>query len=162
MLGSSGDLYVIDHQDARMGPFSYDLASLLYDPYATLGDAMIADLYNYYLLGFKAAIITEDICIAREVAVGDERQRVQAEEVHLEEPGLLDLGHRVLSRDRHVLARADPRQRDALEEVAVRDDDAGRVLAGVAVDALELDREVEEPAVRGLVAQLRQGVRAER
>src|SRR5882672_2759857 len=84
MLGSNGDLYVIDHQDARMGPFSYDLASLLYDPYATLGDAMITDLYNYYLLSFKAAIITEDICIAREVAVGDERQFIEFETLKLE------------------------------------------------------------------------------
>jgi len=77
-------MYVIDHQDARMGPFSYDLASLLYDPYATLGDAMIADLYNYYLLGFKATIITEDICIAREVAVGGERQFIEFETLKLE------------------------------------------------------------------------------
>ena len=84
MLGSNDDLYVIDHQDARMGPFSYDLASLLYDPYATLSDGLIAELYDYYVIGFKAAVITGEVCLAREVAVGEERQFIQFETLQLE------------------------------------------------------------------------------
>jgi N-acetylmuramate 1-kinase len=41
--------YIIDHQDARMGPRSYDLASLLRDPYVTLDEEIIAELYSYYI-----------------------------------------------------------------------------------------------------------------
>lgn len=41
--------YIIDHQDARMGPYTYDLASLLCDPYVTLTAEMVARLYNYYI-----------------------------------------------------------------------------------------------------------------
>jgi hypothetical protein len=37
-----GEMIIIDHQDARMGPASYDVASLLADPYTAL-DAAVAD-----------------------------------------------------------------------------------------------------------------------
>lgn len=36
LMCHAGRLWVIDHQDARMGPATYDLASLLGDPYAAL------------------------------------------------------------------------------------------------------------------------------
>lgn len=36
MVRADGSLGVIDHQDARMGPVTYDLASLVYDPYVAL------------------------------------------------------------------------------------------------------------------------------
>src|ERR1051325_4648213 len=36
LMVHDGKLYIIDQQDARMGPASYDLASLLSDPYAGL------------------------------------------------------------------------------------------------------------------------------
>lgn len=38
----------IDYQDARMGRFQYDLASLLLDPYAGLPEKIADDLANYY------------------------------------------------------------------------------------------------------------------
>jgi aminoglycoside/choline kinase family phosphotransferase len=38
LMLSAGDLYVIDFQDARMGPDTYDLASLLRDSYVDLPD----------------------------------------------------------------------------------------------------------------------------
>jgi hypothetical protein len=38
-----GDLYWIDFQDARMGPATYDLASLLRDSYVELDEEFIAD-----------------------------------------------------------------------------------------------------------------------
>lgn len=42
-------IYVIDYQDARLGPYSYDLASLVIDPYIRL-DKMIIDraISSYY------------------------------------------------------------------------------------------------------------------
>jgi aminoglycoside/choline kinase family phosphotransferase len=68
MLGAGDALFVIDHQDARMGPFSYDLASLLYDPYAALSDELITELYDYYVAGFKKAVAGGNIWIARETS----------------------------------------------------------------------------------------------
>ncbi|MFQ3582797.1 MAG: phosphotransferase [Chloracidobacterium sp.] len=38
LMRHAGRLWVIDHQDARLGPATYDLASLLGDPYAALED----------------------------------------------------------------------------------------------------------------------------
>jgi aminoglycoside/choline kinase family phosphotransferase/choline kinase len=40
-------VYFIDFQTARMGPFQYDLASLLMDPYVTLSDRIRQDLVAY-------------------------------------------------------------------------------------------------------------------
>src|SRR6266404_2750112 len=39
-----GEMFIIDHQDARMGPVSYDLASLLSDPYTALPEEAIEEL----------------------------------------------------------------------------------------------------------------------
>jgi len=72
MIGAGDALFVIDHQDARMGPFSYDLASLLYDPYAALNDEMIAELYDYYVVGFKRALSDGNIWIALETTEGNQ------------------------------------------------------------------------------------------
>lgn len=44
-----GEMYIIDHQDARMGPASYDLASLLSDPYTSLTPDMIDELVEDFL-----------------------------------------------------------------------------------------------------------------
>jgi N-acetylmuramate 1-kinase len=41
--------FIIDHQDARMGPASYDLASLIYDPYTTLDDHITAELIERFV-----------------------------------------------------------------------------------------------------------------
>ena len=42
-------LYIIDFQDARMGPDTYDLASLLRDSYVDLIDRDVDDLIAYFL-----------------------------------------------------------------------------------------------------------------
>ncbi len=44
-----GKLFVIDFQDARMGPLQYDLASLLFDSYLELEEKMRYALLGYYL-----------------------------------------------------------------------------------------------------------------
>ncbi|MGE5245902.1 MAG: aminoglycoside phosphotransferase family protein [Betaproteobacteria bacterium] len=44
-----GRLYVIDFQDARMGPDTYDLASLLRDSYVDIGDEELDELIAYFL-----------------------------------------------------------------------------------------------------------------
>jgi N-acetylmuramate 1-kinase len=42
-------LYIIDFQDARMGPDTYDLASLLRDAYVDLSDQVTDDLISHFL-----------------------------------------------------------------------------------------------------------------
>ena len=42
-------LYMIDFQDARMGPDTYDLVSLLRDSYADLPESAVDELIAYFL-----------------------------------------------------------------------------------------------------------------
>ncbi|MEO7271687.1 MAG: phosphotransferase [Vicinamibacterales bacterium] len=44
-----GRLHIIDFQDARMGPDTYDLVSLLRDSYVDLPDQTVAELVAYFL-----------------------------------------------------------------------------------------------------------------
>jgi aminoglycoside/choline kinase family phosphotransferase len=44
-----GSLYIIDFQDARMGPDTYDLVSLLRDSYVDLTPAQVDELIAYFL-----------------------------------------------------------------------------------------------------------------
>src|SRR4029079_17079644 len=45
----SGELYIIDFQDARMGPDTYDLVSLLRDSYVDLPEPTVNELIAYFL-----------------------------------------------------------------------------------------------------------------
>ena len=47
-----GRIFIIDFQDARMGPAVYDLVSLLYDSYVSLKPETISQLLEYYADGF--------------------------------------------------------------------------------------------------------------
>jgi aminoglycoside/choline kinase family phosphotransferase len=44
-----GSLHIIDFQDARMGPDTYDLASLLRDSYVDISDSELEELIDYFL-----------------------------------------------------------------------------------------------------------------
>jgi aminoglycoside/choline kinase family phosphotransferase len=44
-----GSLYIIEFQDARMGPDTYDLVSLLRDSYVDIGDRELDELIAYFL-----------------------------------------------------------------------------------------------------------------
>jgi aminoglycoside/choline kinase family phosphotransferase len=59
-----GSLYIIDFQDARMGPDTYDLASLLRDSYVDLTSSQVDELIAYFVVltrggGGSAAVTTE-------------------------------------------------------------------------------------------------------
>ena len=43
------EVFVIDFQDSRKGPLSYDLVSLLKDPYCPAVESLHDELYNYFL-----------------------------------------------------------------------------------------------------------------
>lgn len=49
LMLKDGRLYIIDFQDARMGPDTYDLASLLRDPYVDIGEHATDELIAYFL-----------------------------------------------------------------------------------------------------------------
>ena len=49
LMLSEGHLYIIDFQDARMGPDTYDLASLLRDSYVDIAERELDELIAYYL-----------------------------------------------------------------------------------------------------------------
>jgi aminoglycoside/choline kinase family phosphotransferase len=46
---SDASLYIIDFQDARLGPDTYDLASLLRDSYVDIADRELDELIAYFL-----------------------------------------------------------------------------------------------------------------
>jgi aminoglycoside/choline kinase family phosphotransferase len=52
-------LYFIDFQGARLGPATYDLASLLYDPYVDLTEEIRESLMEQYLSMRKGADIVD-------------------------------------------------------------------------------------------------------
>ena len=72
----------------------------------------------------------------------DHSQRLQTEEVELHKAGLFDILHVELG-DRHVRARI-AIHRNKLRQWPVANDDAGRVSRGMAVEAFQLLRNVEQ------------------
>jgi aminoglycoside/choline kinase family phosphotransferase len=58
LMLSQGQLYLIDFQDARMGPDTYDLVSLLRDSYVDLNDLAVNELIAYFL-ALKGGATTE-------------------------------------------------------------------------------------------------------
>ena len=55
LMQHAGRLYVIDFQDARMGPDTYDLVSLLRDSYIDIPDDQVDGLIEHYLALRKTA-----------------------------------------------------------------------------------------------------------
>ena len=49
LMLKEGRLYIIDFQDARMGPDTYDLVSLLRDSYVDISERAVEDLIAYFL-----------------------------------------------------------------------------------------------------------------
>jgi N-acetylmuramate 1-kinase len=49
LMFHDGSLHIIDFQDARMGPDTYDLVSLLRDSYVDLTDQQLDDFIAYFL-----------------------------------------------------------------------------------------------------------------
>ena len=49
LMMHNGRMFIIDYQDARMGPATYDVASLLSDPYTTLSSGVVLDLIESFI-----------------------------------------------------------------------------------------------------------------
>ena len=68
LMVHEGGLYIIDFQDARMGPDTYDLVSLLRDSYVDVTDESVDELVAYYLAlrGAHTAVSGTDEEVRRE------------------------------------------------------------------------------------------------
>ena len=55
LMLKEGRLYIIDFQDARLGPDTYDLVSLLRDSYVDISERAVEDLIAYFLAVVGAA-----------------------------------------------------------------------------------------------------------
>jgi len=62
LMRHDGGLVVLDFQDARLGPRTYDLVSLLSDSYVALDAELVRDMKRYYaeLAGIAAADLEEE------------------------------------------------------------------------------------------------------
>ena len=49
LMMHQGKMFIIDYQDARMGPASYDVASLLHDPYTALSERAVEGLVLQFI-----------------------------------------------------------------------------------------------------------------
>lgn len=56
IMVSGGRLFVIDYQDARLGPYTYDLASLVIDPYIDLREDLKEHIIERYYNGIKSYV----------------------------------------------------------------------------------------------------------
>jgi hypothetical protein len=64
LMVHGGTLYIIDFQDARMGPDTYDLASLLRDSYVDFSEQQVEELIAFFLAK-RAASAAEDLDFRR-------------------------------------------------------------------------------------------------
>ena len=60
VMVKDGEQYLIDFQDARMGPIFYDLVSLLEDCYFSLGPKLRESLYLYFMSKIEGAFEIKD------------------------------------------------------------------------------------------------------
>ena len=95
-------LYIIDFQDARMGPDTYDLASLLRDSYVDHSDARVEELIRGYLALGGAAQATAD-------AFAEYRRRFDLMSVQRNLKALGTFGHQTTSRNNPVYIQYIPR-----------------------------------------------------
>jgi aminoglycoside/choline kinase family phosphotransferase len=95
-------LYIIDFQDARMGPDTYDLASLLRDSYVDLPDERVDDLiWSYLRLGGAAQATPE--------AFSEYRRRFDLMSVQRNLKALGTFGHQTTARNNPVYIQYIPR-----------------------------------------------------
>jgi N-acetylmuramate 1-kinase len=95
-------LYIIDFQDARMGPDTYDLASLLRDSYIDLTDERVDELIRGYLKLGGAATATPS-------AFTEYKRRFDVMSVQRNLKALGTFGHQTTSRNNPVYIQYIPR-----------------------------------------------------
>jgi aminoglycoside/choline kinase family phosphotransferase len=95
-------LYIIDYQDARMGPDTYDMASLLRDSYVDIPDDRVEDLIRAYLRLGGAKQAAPD-------AFAEYRRRFDLMSVQRNLKALGTFGHQTTARNNPVYIQYIPR-----------------------------------------------------
>jgi N-acetylmuramate 1-kinase len=98
----AGRLYIIDYQDARMGPDTYDLASLLRDSYVDLPEKRVDELVRGYLKLRGPSYGASD-------AMGEFRRRFDLMSVQRNLKALGTFGHQTTARNNPVYIQYIPR-----------------------------------------------------
>ncbi len=101
-----GRLYIIDFQDARMGPDTYDLVSLLRDSYADSTAESVDDLIAYFL-ALKGAVASHDAAAA--AYAGDFRRRFDVMALQRNLKALGTFGYQTVVRRNPVYGQYIPR-----------------------------------------------------
>jgi aminoglycoside/choline kinase family phosphotransferase len=95
-----GSLYIIDFQDARMGPDTYDLVSLLRDSYVDFSEPEVEDLIAFFL-ALRAP--------AGQMDLGEFRRRFDVMAVQRNLKALGTFGFQTMSRGNPVYIQYIPR-----------------------------------------------------
>jgi aminoglycoside/choline kinase family phosphotransferase len=105
-------LFIIDFQDARMGPDTYDLASLLRDSYVDLVDRVVDDLIAHFL-ALKGRLpsggATADGSTPAEAAALEFRRRFDLMAVQRNLKALGTFGYQTMARRNTVYIQYMPR-----------------------------------------------------
>jgi aminoglycoside/choline kinase family phosphotransferase len=97
LMVHEGGLFIIDFQDARMGPDTYDLASLLRDSYVDISESELDDLIAYFL------------AVAGHSSAGAFRRRFDLTAVQRNLKALGTFGHQTTARHNAVYIQYMPR-----------------------------------------------------
>ena len=108
LMVRDGQLYVIDFQDARMGPDTYDLVSLLRDSYIELDRSLVERLIAHYLT------------LSPPVATSDYGSRFDCMAVQRNLKALGTFGHQISTRGKTRYLDAIPRTLSYLRETFTR------------------------------------------
>jgi aminoglycoside/choline kinase family phosphotransferase len=97
LMFCDGSLHIIDFQDARMGPDTYDLASLLRDSYVDLTDTQVEELVAYFL------------ALTGQANAGEFRRRYDVMSLQRNLKALGTFGYQTISRQNPVYIQYMPR-----------------------------------------------------
>jgi N-acetylmuramate 1-kinase len=98
-----GGLYIIDYQDARMGPDTYDLVSLLRDSYVDLTSQQVEELIAYFLA------LTHDAMGVSAEAIAEFRRRFDLMALQRNFKALGTFGYQTVARGNTVYIQYIPR-----------------------------------------------------
>jgi aminoglycoside/choline kinase family phosphotransferase len=117
LMLSQGHLYLIDFQDARMGPDTYDLVSLLRDSYVDLNEIAVSELVAYFL-ALKGGTTSE----------ADFRARFDLMALQRNLKALGTFGYQTTARQNPVYIQYMPRTLRYVRDTLHRHDRFGRLL----------------------------------
>ena len=101
LMVQAGRLYIIDYQDMRMGPDTYDLVSLLRDSYVDLSEERVDELIRWFLAPAGAQVSSDGF--------GEFRRRFDLMSVQRNLKALGTFGHQTTARSNTVYIQYIPR-----------------------------------------------------